>query len=489
MLKTMSYELASRLRDTFQQLEYSTEGLEAIFGTASPPLDQNRNRSRFEYFLNEENAQNTLIRLFLMGETLPRDRAYDLLGQEWMGLAGEIGLTAEDGDLVAATLMIVPYKNMLVASDFPISSAVPKPDDYVIPLGPSAYSLFDMTIRRHNHLTLDLGTGCGVHAIAAARHSNRVLATDISPRSLEVTKFNAALNLMDNIETRQGSLFEPVFNDRFDLIVSNPPFVIVPSQNFTYRENSLELDGLAKTLVQTAPRNLREGGYFQMVFEWVQIDEQPWEERLASWFQSTGCDAWLVKTATEHPSWYAHYRLRELVQKSEADDARIYADCMSYYNEHKVTAVHGGMVTMRKREGKNWLRVETMPDGASGELGPSFLKGFAARDFIEENEDAKFPATRLKLSPSVEAVLHSQFREGSWATGKIDLNLRDAFPVSVEMDGSAVEFLGGFDGQRTTGEVLNALLGQIPEDQRARVKNEALRMVMSMVERGVLVSA
>src|SRR5438046_1475536 len=67
---------------------------------------------------------------------------------------------------------------------------------------------------------LDVGTVCGIHAIRAARYARRVVATDLNPRALRFARFNAALNGVANIEFREGSLWEPVGDETFDLIVA-----------------------------------------------------------------------------------------------------------------------------------------------------------------------------------------------------------------------------------------------------------------------------
>ena len=64
---------------------------------------------------------------------------------------------------------------------------------------------------------LDVGSGQGAHALRLARHAERVVATDVSERALELTRLNAALNGLDNIETRHGDFLEPVRGERFGI--------------------------------------------------------------------------------------------------------------------------------------------------------------------------------------------------------------------------------------------------------------------------------
>lgn len=73
---------------------------------------------------------------------------------------------------------------------------------------------------------LDLCTGSGAIAVSAAFYcpSARVVATDISPEALEVARYNAEKNKV-NVEFRLGDLLEPVKGEKFDWILTNPPYV------------------------------------------------------------------------------------------------------------------------------------------------------------------------------------------------------------------------------------------------------------------------
>jgi len=75
-------------------------------------------------------------------------------------------------------------------------------------------------------MVLDMGTGSGVCAIAAARLARRVVAVDINPAAVRCARINALINsLEDRIEVLHGDLFTPVRGQRFDLVLFNPPFI------------------------------------------------------------------------------------------------------------------------------------------------------------------------------------------------------------------------------------------------------------------------
>jgi release factor glutamine methyltransferase len=77
---------------------------------------------------------------------------------------------------------------------------------------------------RDNDRVLDMGTGSGVNAIAAATRASYVLAVDVNPVAVACTRTNAELNgLASRIEARESDVFESV-SGRFDLVIFDPPF-------------------------------------------------------------------------------------------------------------------------------------------------------------------------------------------------------------------------------------------------------------------------
>lgn len=112
---------------------------------------------------------------------------------------------------------------------------------------------------------LEIGTGSGAIAVSAARCGADVVAVDVSRRALASAALNARLHGA-RIETRRGSLFEPVAGERFDLIVSNPPYV--PCERAELPASGPErawdagLDGRAvlDALIAAAPAHLVPGG-------------------------------------------------------------------------------------------------------------------------------------------------------------------------------------------------------------------------------------
>ena len=173
--------------------------------------------------------------------------------------------------------------------------------DHVLGISSASTSLAQLTIRQPVERALDLGTGCGVQALHLARHARRVVATDVNARALWITGLNAALNEAPNVEVRDGSFFEPVAGEAFDLIATNPPFVISPAtgERLVYRDSGLPGDRVVEDIVRAAPAHLAPGGWCQVLANWVVARGRPWEERLAGWVE--GCDAWSSSARSSTP--------------------------------------------------------------------------------------------------------------------------------------------------------------------------------------------
>jgi SAM-dependent methyltransferase len=70
-----------------------------------------------------------------------------------------------------------------------------------------------------------LGTGSGIHALLATDHCESVLGIDVNPRAIEFSRFNAALNGIQNVQFILSDLFNSVEPGRaFDLLTANPPY-------------------------------------------------------------------------------------------------------------------------------------------------------------------------------------------------------------------------------------------------------------------------
>lgn len=138
---------------------------------------------------------------------------------------------------------------------------------------PETELLVDLALARKPASVLDVGTGSGAIALAVKRHlpAARVVATDSSAAALEVARRNAVRYNLE-VELRHGRWFEPVAAERFEAIISNPPYVLVDDPHLAdlpYEPRLALLagpDGLDafRAIVKDAPAHLLPGGWLLM---------------------------------------------------------------------------------------------------------------------------------------------------------------------------------------------------------------------------------
>ena len=224
-----------------------------------------------------------LTALFMLGEPVlatALDVALPRTGAAGAAVIGLVGETDEAG-YVRARVDLRPHEAVddageirwWVASDLgELVTGRALAPDHVLGIGGAGLTLAGLTPRTRVRSALDLGCGCGIQTLYLLRHAEHVVATDISERALAFTAFNAALagvcvtggpdvgsgDGAGRLELLQGSLLEPVAGRRFDLIASNPPFVLTPP---AVREAGLPLmeyrDAGARRRVGGAPRARR----------------------------------------------------------------------------------------------------------------------------------------------------------------------------------------------------------------------------------------
>ena len=486
MLSLLSAEDSRRLRHLFEESGYSEVNLRRYLGAAELPSRHLRNEARLLDRTREATLLNALLRWFWLGRAQPADAMGAVVPEHFLQLLLRAGLLTGKGSLLQPTAMLLLAGKFLVASDHP---AVIENGDASMVLWPNPTSKFlsRFAVRRHSRATLDLGTGCGILSLHAAAHSDHVVATDLNPRVPSFVAFNARLNGIENIEMLLGDGFEPVGGRSFDLILSNPPFFITPRFDYMFCNNSMELDQLCRRLVKEAPAFLNEGGYLQMLCEWAQVNDQPWEERIAEWVEATGCDAWVMKGLTHYPEEYAQQRIRETTQ-DPGRDSELYEGYMAYYRDRGVCAIHDGMIVMRRRSGKNWVRIEEISKTPNGDLGELVLSTFAAHDLLLELvDDDKLLATRPKLVEHVRLEQVSNQVGDHWHAESLTLRLTRGFPFHWTVQPLVVEFLATCDGTRTASNAIDTF-AEAANAPVETVRRECLAMIRKLIERGFMVT-
>lgn len=310
-------------------------------------------------------------------------------------------------------------------------------------------------MRQPINCALDLGTGCGVQALHLARHANRVTATDLNPRAIQLAKLGAALSGAD-IDFRQGSLFEPVRDERFDLIVSNPPYVMSPptAAHLTYRESNQPGDQLVSQLVAGAARHLNPGGSMQLLTNWAALAGQPWQERLADWVQPTGLDCWIVERERLDRFAYIEMWLTDAGLLGTDRWRPAYLAWLDYFETLGIDEVGMGwiLLTAAERETPE-IRIESWPHSVQQPVGQ--VMGRVQQAVTESRlSDQQLLASRPKLT---EVVQESLATPGASDPNHIILRQRSGMLRAMQVDTTLGAVLGALDGELPLHAVLEAV--------------------------------
>ncbi len=456
---------------------YDSATLSQRMGRARPPA-AGEEQQMFDDS-SEISTANVLIRLFLLGAPVDKVSIEEFIPAPVLEFCDQAGLFETSGDIVNGSIVIVPVEDLLFASDAFHMLGTEQASEFVLPASThSANFLRLLTMRDPVKSALDLGCGCGIHALFAARHSITVVATDISPSAIWYTRFNAMLNGIDNVECLEGSLFEPVAERKFDLIVTNPPFVISPSESFVYRDNTMELDSFCQVLVGEAPRYLKLGGHLQMLCEWVEITGQSWQERITGWVRN--CDAWILHTPPLLPASYVQQRSSDI--SGDAVNTGQPDTWLAYFEARDVRAVHPGMLTLRRRDGQNWLHIQNLTTDVVSEAGDVIADSIAAVDFLEACDDDSLLQATLSLADGVGA---ERLETDGNITG-VYLKLNNALAVDAEIDGAVAAFLNLFNGQQSVQECIDQF-GATTDADMGALRSDLLAILRMFVSRGFLV--
>ena len=169
-----------------------------------------------------------LVRLFTLGATVPLDAVQAELDGSVVDRLAEIGLLERVRDGVRSRFIVTAYANRLLAVSPPLWLRGYEPGELLVDMSATAYWMARfVTNRGPARRALEVGTGSGL--LVTLLDAAEAVAVEGDPGTAEVAAFNVLLNGLDGrVEVRTGSLFEPVADELFDLIVANPPCLPAP---------------------------------------------------------------------------------------------------------------------------------------------------------------------------------------------------------------------------------------------------------------------
>ena len=489
-------DLVARLRTDLETAPYTVEAVDALLGPlAQAALGREQALPAQRVTADVGTPLATLVRLFGLGDAVDAEdleRALPTLG---IGGATALGLVREQGPGVVATCDLRPYGDdqhaWWVASDLSeLATRAPLHNDHVLGIGGASTTLASWTPRPQVDRALDLGTGCGVQALHLGSHARHITVTDISTRALAFARFNAALNGCD-WEVVEGSMLDPVAGQRFELIVSNPPFVITPRSPevplFEYRDGGQAGDAVVADLVRSIGDHLEPGGIAQFLGNWEVVGDADWHERVRGWVADTGLDAWVIQRELQDPAQYAETWSRDGGHHSAtAEFAAMYAAWLDDFASRGVSAIGFGVITLQRPVGERAPFVDLTEVGGpvAAPMGPHVLAGVRARTWLAEHDDDELLATAWSCASDVTEERHG--RPGEQDPAVILLRQGGGLRRVVRLDTAGAALVSVCDGSLAAGPALAPLAGRRAGDAPL-LRAELVPRVRGLVADGLLV--
>ncbi|WP_431796012.1 DUF7059 domain-containing protein [Microbacterium enclense] len=502
MLPEPDPTLCRALADDLRAAGYSGAALRDAWGVQADDAVARGLRGPAERALGRRSdALAVLGRLWGLGVPVAREAAAAALPSLGVEGAATLGLVALDGDHVVPAVLVRPQPfddgdgevEWWIASDLDEAAlGGPLPEDHVLGVGGASQTLATLQLTWRGGTALDLGTGCGIQALRLRRLVPRVIATDISERALRFTRLNALLNDVDGIETRLGSLFEPVAGETFERVASNPPFVITPRvagvPAYEYRDGGLEGDALVSAVVSGVAAHLAPGGVAQSLGNWEYREGESGLDRLRTWVDPS-LDAWVIEREVLDPLAYAELWVRDggTVPGTPAY-ARLIDAWLDDFAQRGVTGIGFGYVVLRRplAGAPTLARYERVAGGGESAFGPHLAACLENHDRAALLDDEGLASAVLRVAPDVTEARHH--RPGEEAPSVIELRQGGGFARAIEVDSAVAALVGASDGDLPVGALLDAI-AQLLEVDATELRADVLPRVRELIVTGFLAFA
>jgi methylase of polypeptide subunit release factors len=454
-------EAARRLRHALLSNGYDADGLvqplrlRSMVGTLEVTLPWREVSGNADHLA-------TLVELFTFGNAVAPREAEQALSPLSLDDAVRAGFLERAADGVRSPWEVLVHEDLLLLGDQP-DLMTEGNFDFVGTISNSTRTLGYHTDRSPVAESIDLGAGSGVHALLAARHSDRVLAVDVNPRAIAITQVNAQLNELTNVECRVGDWFDCVEpGRRFGLVVANLPFVVAPEVLFRFAHSGSGPNELSRRLLREAYAHLADDGMVQILLSWTRAMD---DDRLAGvhgFVDGLGCDAVVLMHGAEAADAYAVEQCTWLAPRDGARYRELLRGWLDYYRSTGIEAVEYGLVCLRRGDDDpRWVRGVVVPRMLFEQRGDHVRRLFAGNAYAETVSRDELLGRRFALTEGHRVTQTSQHRPEGYHQEPTTVELAPDVGYSASVPAQAAAVVLSMNEAETLGETTTRVAGEL----------------------------
>ena len=403
-------------------------------------------------------------RLLLLGESIPRDALETILTPQLVATLTILGLAsvdAADGARLLCPIALYPVGELFIASDRWLAvdgTSVKLPDDIVYPaITPNTTDFLATLPVTQCDSFLELCSGTGAVALAAAAYAKKSWAIDITERSTQMAEFNRLLNGLDNVTVRKGNLYEGVEDLTFDRIVAHPPYMPVLRPAQIFYDGGADGEQITRRCVAGLPQFLKPGGCFYCLAQGSDRKGAPLEGRVRGWLVEghTDFDVAVVEKRVQDPKDAAF--IYALKAKGGFDTVDLMRDSLASLGAESM--VYGWIIIQRRSDTRKVFTVRRSAGRRAAREEIAWLlkwETFAASPSAFDDLLEMIPVAR----PSLELRAIHRLKEGVLLPEHLALHIEDPFTMECQVDPWVAFLIPMCDGQTTVRQLWERCKGQ-----------------------------
>ncbi len=453
--RSLLHELSARLR----ALGVGRQTIAPFMRHGEHWLDRMRRPLRAYYLRQERSPLVLALRLFVFMDPVTREEALEALGSEaLLSALLDVGLLVpREGGVVCPFLLNAVEDQYILCDD------LSNRGEAVMGASATTAGLLQATWPvKPRARVLDLGCGAGTAALMLAAGGAQVVGCDINPRAIVLAKLNQALNDLGNVTFLVGDLFAPVADERFDLIVAQPPFISKPDSEeaVTYLHGGARGDELLLRILSELPARLAPDGRAVFLVDWPRYDDASPAERIRTALGKGSFDLLLFVSPPKHLGEHvAVYAAGQHPDFSEEYGRTVHAH-LAHLARLGVTELRPLLFVVRATDRTPWTHaIETQSFLVARPSGAQIERLIAAQDLLT-GDPATLRAARLVVPEG------TRFTRDEGGKVRIDLDASRLIESVVCSQGAA-DLLSVVHESPSVGQAVTTLAKRMKLDHAA----------------------